>query len=205
MGIKPPPTRPPIVPPMLGEYEAKCLTVADLAALPEVLPSGPVCYELHHGSLVTMPPPGDIHGAIELKIASAILVQGEYRGHGKARCGEVAVVLGRNPDHVFAADAVFISNARLPIQRSPEGYLETLPDLVVEVRSRNDTLAALARKADDYLAAGVRVVWVVDPVGRAVTEYRSGAVPRSYAEADTLTLDDIIPGFALPVRDALQY
>ncbi|MFO0926902.1 MAG: Uma2 family endonuclease [Gemmataceae bacterium] len=204
MGLKPPPAHPPSLPPLLGEYEAKRLTAADLAALPDALPSGPVCYELHHGSLITMPPPGDIHGAIELKIASAILIQGEYAGHGKARCGKVAVVLGRNPDHIFAADVVFVSNARLPIRRSTEGYLETIPDLVVEVRSRNDTLAALARKADDYLRAGVALVWVVDPVGRAVIEYRTGAAARTYAEADTLAVDDLIPGFALSVRDALQ-
>ena len=44
-------------------YEPKLLTVADLAALPSELPSGTVRYELHHGVLVTMPPPGDIHGA----------------------------------------------------------------------------------------------------------------------------------------------
>src|SRR5258708_8023781 len=107
-------------PPWPDGYEPKLLTAADLAQMPSDLPSGPVLYELHHGVLITMPPPGDIHGALESNIATELKVQGERRGHGKARCGEVSVILQRNPDHVFGADALFISNARLPIRRSPE-------------------------------------------------------------------------------------
>jgi Uma2 family endonuclease len=44
--------------------EPKLFTIADLDLLPSELPSGPVRYELHHGRLITMPPPGDIHGAV---------------------------------------------------------------------------------------------------------------------------------------------
>ena len=185
-------------------YEPKLLTAADLAALPSELPSGTIRYELHHGVLVTMPPPGDIHGAVELNVGTELKVQGERQGHGKARSGDVGIVLARNPDHVHGADAVFVTNARLPIRRSPEGYLETIPDLIVEVRSKNDTLVGLQRKAQDYLDAGAVVVWVVDPINRNVVEYRQGAAARTYPEDDVLTVDDVIPGFSLPVRDALR-
>lgn len=185
-------------------YELKLLTVADLAALPSELPSGTVRYELHRGVLVTMPPPGDIHGAVESNLATELKVQGERRGHGKARSGDVGIVLARNPDHVYGPDIVFITNARLPIRRTTEGYLETIPELIVEVRSKNDSLAALERKAQDYLRAGAVVVWVVDPINRNVVEYRQGSTSQTYAEDDTLTVPDLIPGLALLVRDALQ-
>jgi Uma2 family endonuclease len=131
-------------------------------------------------------------------------MQGEYAGHGKARSGDVGIVLGRDPDHVVGADAVFVCNTRLPIQRSDEGYLLTVPDLVVEVRSKNDTLAALTRKADEYLAAGARVVWIVDPINRNVVEHRPNQAPRTLTDQDTLTAADIIPGFSLAVTLALQ-
>lgn len=193
----------PVVPPLMEDYVPRLFTAADLAAMPTDLPSGPVRYELHHGRLVSMPPPGDIHGALEGNLAAALKVQGEFAGHGKAR-GEVGVVLGRNPDHVLGPDAAFIANDRLPLQRSPEGYLLTIPHLVVEVRSKNDTLAALGRKAQDYLDAGVVVVWVVDPINRNVLEHRQGQPIVTIDEAGTLTLPDIIPGFALPVAAALQ-
>jgi len=185
-------------------YEPKLLTAADLAALPSALPSGTVLYELHHGVLVTLPPPGDIHGAVESNLATELKFQGERQGHGKARSGGVGIVLARNPDCVYGADAVFITNARLPIRRSPEGYLETIPELVVEVRSKNDTLAALERKAQDYLQASAVVVWVIDPINRNVVEYRQGGTTRTYAENDTLIVPDLIPGFALLVSEALR-
>src|SRR5947209_397478 len=111
----------------------RLFTAADLAVLPSDLPSGPVLYELHHGRLVTLPPHDDAHGAVVSNFAAA-LSQEERRGLGKARCGGTGVVLRRGPDHVFSADALFLANRSLPIRRSPEGYLETVPDLVVEVR-----------------------------------------------------------------------
>jgi Uma2 family endonuclease len=74
----------------------------------------------------------------------------------------------------------------------------------VEVRAQNERLAALGRKAEEYLQAGAVVVWVVDPINRNVVEYRTGVEPRTYSEDDTLTVPDLIPGFQLAVRRALQ-
>jgi Uma2 family endonuclease len=193
---------PPAPPPWPEDYVPRLFTAADLAAMPSELPSGTVLYELHHGRLITMPPPGFEHAAVGLKVGAALLNLGEERGHGKAT-GDVGIILRRNPDHVYGADAAFIANHRLPARIAPEGYLETIPDLVVEVRSKNDTLAALARKAAEYLEAGGVVVWVADPINCNVVEHRQGAEPRTYGEDDTLTLEDIIPGFELPVRRAL--
>ena len=99
---------------------------------------------------------------------------------------------------------MFVMNRQLPIRRSPEGYLETIPDLVVEVLSKNDSRAALGRKAEDYLRAGAVVVWVVDPYKREVAEYRQDVMVRIYAEIDTLTVEDVIPGFSCSVLVALE-
>ncbi len=151
-----------------------------------------------------MSPPGDVHGAVEGNFIAALKTQGEFKGFGKARCGEVGIVLWRNPDRVVGADAAFIATASLPIRRTSEGYLETIPDLVVEVRSPNDTGPEIQRKVDDYLIAGVKVVWVVDPINRQVTEHRPGQPHSVFGENDTLAVPDIIPGFQLSVRESLQ-
>src|SRR5262249_48861632 len=131
--IPPPAPRPPV------EAGTRLFTAADLAELPSELPSGPVLWELDNGRLISMPPPRDLHGAAEGNLITALKVQGEQRGHGRARSGDVGIILWRNPDRVVGADAAFIANVSLPIRRSAEGYLETIPDLVVEVRSKNDT------------------------------------------------------------------
>ncbi len=190
--------------PGIRRKQRRLLTAADLAQLPTELPSGAVLYELDDGRLIVRPPPGDAHGAIELGIAAALRYQGQNRGHGKARCGEVGILLWRNPDRVVGADAVFIASASLPLRLSPEGYLETIPDLVIEVVSKNDTRAYTRRKVEDYLAAGVRVVWVADPARHNVTVHRAGAGPEILGEDQELTLEGIIPGFRLSVREALE-
>src|SRR5690349_4622581 len=139
----------PSVLPDVPEYPARRFTAADVAALPTQLPSGPVRYELHHGRLITMAPAGGEHGFVEGNLVAALKVQGEFNGLGKAGGGEIGIVLARDPDHVYGADTLFVSNARLPIRYSPEGYLETIPELVVEVRSKNESLPSLQRKAAD--------------------------------------------------------
>jgi Uma2 family endonuclease len=191
------------VPPQ-GEPVFRLLTVADLAALPSELPSGPVLYELDNGRLIIMPPPGYAHGKIENHLAASLNQQGERRGFGKACSGEVAIVLWRNPDRVVGADAAFIATASLPIRLSKEGYLETIPDLVAEVRSKNDSEPQVQQKVADYLTAEVRVVWVAEPASRTVTVHRPGQEPQILGEDDTLTVEDIIPGFRMAVRDMFQ-
>ena len=195
---------PPIAPAWPEDYQPRLFTIADLAEMPSDLPSGPVRYELHHGRLITLPPLDEVHGAVESNLACELTSQGERKGFGKVRCGGVAIILGRNPDHVFGADVLFLSNRQLPTRRSPEGYLETIPELVIEIRSKNDTRAALGRKAEDYLRAGAVVVWVVDPMRREVAEYRQDTPVRIYADTDTLTVEDVIPGFACSVVVALE-
>jgi Uma2 family endonuclease len=179
----------------------RLLTAADLAALPDDLPSGPVKYELDLGRLVPlMSPPGEMHGAHQATIVTLLKLLGERPGHGKA-LGEVAIILRRNPDRVFAPDAAFIARRSLPVRTSPEGYLETIPELVVEVRSKNDRVAAIRAKADSYLKAGVILVWVIDPVKKAVGIYRRRQRARELRMGDTLTAESVIPGFRVAVAE----
>ncbi len=178
------------------------LTAADVAVLPTHLPTGDVKYELHDGRLIVMPPPGDIHAHRQARFIAHLFAWGEQRGYGEAR-GEVGLLLRRNPDHLVGPDAVFIAKASLPPRVSPEGYLLTVPELVVEVRSKNDTQAEIDEKVRDYLAAGVTLVWVADPAARTVTAYQSNQPPAVFGPTDTLTAQPVIPGFAVPVADLL--
>jgi Uma2 family endonuclease len=178
----------------------RLFTAADIAAMPERLPSGDVRYELHHGRLVVMAPPGATHGNLQSRFGTALTTQGEQKGHGKAYT-EVGILLARNPDHLVGADAAFITNRSLPARETPEGYLETIPELVVEIRSKNDTAAEIKDKAADYVRYGVQFVWIVDPEPGLVIEHRRNATPKTYKKADILTCEDIIPGFQLPLAE----
>jgi Uma2 family endonuclease len=178
------------------------LTAADVARLPRTLATTDVDYELHDGRLVVMAPPGFIHARRQAKFARYLLTEGEERGHGQA-FAEVGVLLRRNPDHLLGTDAAFLTTAQLPPRLSPEGYLLTVPQLVVEVRSKNDTQPEIDAKVRDYLAAGAVLVWVADPDARTVTAHRANQPAVVFAATDTLTADPVIPGFAVPVAELL--
>lgn len=185
------------------EPRGRLFTAADLAVLPTHLPSGDVDFELDHGRLIVMVPPGHLHGSTQTRLGAALFVQGEQAGHGRAFT-EVGLVLSRKPDTVVGPDVAFIGTAKLPVRESPEGYLETIPDLVIEIRSRNDTTAELDSKVAAYLAAGVRSEWVADPIAKTIVTHQSGRPPRIYAESETITLGELIRGFRLEVADVFR-
>ncbi len=177
------------------------LTVADLAALPSELPSGPVKFELDEGRLIqVMAQPGSDHGRMQSRISVVLDKYAESRGLGQAYA-EVAVVLKRNPDRVLGPDAAFVAKASLPVRTSPEGYLETIPEIVVEVRSKNDLIAEMHRKAVKYLSAGVGIVWLIDPASKTVTVCRDQVSPQDLHAGDMLTAEGVISGLQFPVAE----
>jgi Uma2 family endonuclease len=106
-----------------------------------------------------------------------------------------------NPDTVRGPDVAFWSFERLPADQTPRGYPDIAADLVVEVMSPSNTDPQLREKAREYLARGVRVVWVVDPDDRSVTVYRQPDEGRILWQEATLTDAEVLPGFACRVRE----
>jgi hypothetical protein len=60
--------------------------------------------------------------------------------------------------------------------RMPPGttLIDGIPVLVVEILSPNDTQEEIDEKIDTYLAAGVALVWVINPHHRTVNIFRPG-------------------------------
>jgi Uma2 family endonuclease len=74
------------------------------------------------------------------------------------------------------------------------------PALVAEILSPADRQSDVSRKVQRYLALGVRLIWIIDPQVQQVTVYRHGSKQASLlSAADTLTADDLLPAFALPL------
>jgi Uma2 family endonuclease len=78
------------------------------------------------------------------------------------------------------------------------------PDLAVEVLSPSNTPAGMHAKVADYLAAGARRVWVVDPEARTVTIYATLLWPRRLGEEAILDGEDVVPGFQARVREIFE-
>jgi Uma2 family endonuclease len=171
------------------------LTIEDLLRLPD---DGQF-HELDEGRLVCMPP----SAYIASQVAMLILVRlGAYvleHGLGIFAGEGGGVVLRRNPDTVRAPDISFIRAER--VVDTGRGYFEGAPDLAVEVLSPSDRYSAVSRKVSQYLAAGTRLVWVVDPFNRTVAVYRPDREVIELPEEGILDGEDVVPGFRLALTE----
>jgi Uma2 family endonuclease len=114
---------------------------------------------------------------------------------GQILCGEAGCRLRRNPDTTVGIDVVYIA-ANLAQQESTETTLiDGVPVLAVEILSPSDTLEEINEKIDDYLAAGVALVWIVDPHDQTITVYRANAVPELVTIRQELSAEPHLPGF----------
>ena len=152
--------------------------------------------ELVDGFVKEQPMTSPRHGKVCARMTIFIGNHVEANDLGHVMSNDSRVQTG--PDSVRGGDVLFFSYERLPRGEVPEGLLPVAPDLVVEVKSPNDTWVELFTKVVEYLKAGVRVVVVIDPSKSTVSVYR-GDDQEVLRSDDTLTLPDVLPGFSLPV------
>jgi Uma2 family endonuclease len=106
------------------------------------------------------------------------------------------------PGLVRLPDVAFVSWDRIPGGRVPEAPIPDLaPDLAVEVLSDSNTKLEMARKLGEYFAAGVRLVWMIEPKTRTVTIHDAPDRFTMLDASQTLDGGDVLPGFALPLSD----
>ena len=155
--------------------------------------------ELLDGKVEDVPMPGTEHGTICIKVAIRLGGFIEQHALGVVASHDTFVRVGRDPDRVRGADLAFWSRARHPSGVVPLGLLDIPPDLVVEVRSPTDRWKQVIAKVNEYLGVGVAGVVVLDPATGTISVFRPDAMPQTFANGDTFTLPDVLPGFAVPV------
>jgi Uma2 family endonuclease len=103
-----------------------------------------------------------------------------------------------DPRRIRKPDVSFIHRDRF----SPavmHGFIRIAPDLAVEVVSDNDLYYEVEIKVQEYLQAGVRLVWVLNPATNSIRVFRSQGEFYNVVEGQDLTGDDVLPGFTVPV------
>ena len=158
--------------------------------------------ELVRGRLVVREPPGWRHGSVTMNLALRLGRHIEVTGAGQLLAAETGFTLFRSPDTVRAPDIAFVRRERLP-EPIPDTYPELAPDLVVEVLSPHDRPGEVLGKVGDWLEAGARLVWVIDPVRRVARIYRADGTEIKLAETESLDGEDVLPGFNCGVATIL--
>ncbi len=150
-------------------------------------------YEYVKGELVPMSPATRIHSKISVNVIRHL-----DRHVCENQLGEVHVeATFQVGERGLKPDVAFVSTSRLDGDEN-KGF-PIPPDLAIEVVSPTDAQSRVADKAFAYLSAGTRLVWVIEPRSKTVTIYRSESDIALLTREDTLTGEDVVPGFACPI------
>lgn len=158
-------------------------------------------YELVDGQIVVSPA-GVRHGIVALRLGARLLAFVEPHDLGYVLDSSTGFRL--TGGNVRSPDVSFIAKGRFEQERLPEGFADIAPDLAVEVLSHDDRPRAVLDKVGEYLQAGVRLVWVVDPGAARAAVYRSLTDVRELTGQDALEGEDVLPGFHCGLHEILK-
>jgi Uma2 family endonuclease len=155
-------------------------------------------YELVDGE-IRVSPAGSRHGRICVILASRLHNFVEESNLGYVFDSSTGFRLPKG--NVRSPDVGFVARGRFEGEVVPETFSPVPPDLAVEVLSPEDRSRFVLDKVGEYLDAGVRLIWVIDPRRRNATVYRSLTDVRTLTEADELDGEDVLPGFRCRLRE----
>lgn len=157
-------------------------------------------FELVRGEVIEVSRPRRPHGFI---CGNAARKLGNFtfrKKKGYITTNDTGIILEHDPGSVRGADIAYYEDAK-NFEGLPEKWGDTVPRLIVEVLSPNDTAQYILEKIGDYFRGGVELVWVIDPDSRRVNAYSRDHGVQTLTEKDTLTGGDVLPGFRCKVAD----
>ncbi|QEL20021.1 Uma2 family endonuclease [Limnoglobus roseus] len=187
---------------------AEALEIYEVEDVADINPV-PRGYELIDGELVEIPSMGVESSLVLGRIFYLLHGWCEQTQLGIAIAGEAGYrCFPWKPKQVRKPDvAVILCDPKTFI--APKGDAGIVPDLVVEVVSPNDTVVDLDTRVREFLRAGTKLVWVVNPDTREVLARRADGTIQSFTEPADLTGENLLPGlrvslaaFLPPLRTA---
>jgi Uma2 family endonuclease len=180
-------------------HSEELLTADDLLALEKAGKST----ELVRGRLIVREPPSTYHGRLQgiLHILLGSYVRTNALGDVFGQ--DTGFKIASDPDTVRAPDLAFVDRARVA-QIGRHGYAALAPDLVVEILSPEDRPGEVLTKVGEWLEAGVRLAWVIDPDRRVVAVYREdGSMMTVSSDADVHG-EAVLPGFSFRLSELFE-
>jgi Uma2 family endonuclease len=163
------------------------LTVKDLEKLQEQSPDYRM--ELVHGEVIVTSPSGYKSDEVATRMSGKLFSFVDENRLGRVTGAGAGFTLPNSDTR--APDVSFAQSQRL--QKSPRNFAELAPDLMVEVKSPNDSIKGLRDKIDSFLAQGTRVGILIHPEQRWIEIRRTGQDPVTLRDQDVLTIPDLLP------------
>lgn len=181
-------------------FQIGLLTLQDLEAYEQRIQPDDRRFELIHGEIIEKSMPSEIHSSIVIKL---ILLLGVYIERlGRGRLGtELRIRVPGDSYNLRIPDITYFADETRP--QVATGAVPLMPDLVIEVKSPDDTYKALREKADYYLVNGAQVVWLVIPESQQIEIRRSNA-QKILSLSDTLQEPNLLPDFSAPLAEIFK-
>jgi Uma2 family endonuclease len=144
---------------------------------------------------------GARHSGIEVRLIVRLASYVEAHQLGGIYGPDATFQIGENQR---IPDVAFVAATRFPVEGEPEGIWPMAPDLAVEIISPNDLYERVISKVEDYLAAGVRQVWLISPEHKTITIYSSPTHTTILTEADDLVSEELLPGYRCRIADLFR-
>ena len=151
------------------------------------------------GELIVMPPSGWETGANEQATTTRV---GVWQDDNGGMSFPPTVMFNLPSGARYMPDASWITQERYEQLLAGEYHstIDGAPDFVVEVRSRTDSLAYGLSKMQEWMDGGARLGWYLDPYQIRAYIYRLGQSVEILDDPETLSGEDVLPGFVFEVR-----
>jgi Uma2 family endonuclease len=152
------------------------------------------------GELVIMAPAGSETGHRNAGVTGQLWAWSRDDGTGLSFDSSTGFTLPNGK--VCSPDASWVLKGRweaLAVEQR-EKFAPICPDFVVELRSSSNEMTDLRVKMLEYLEQGIRLGWLLDPKNDVVEIYRPGRPVEILKRPQTLSGEDVLPGFVLDLR-----
>lgn len=185
----------------MATHSTAAFTADDILGLP--LPNGVSGYELVDGQPVPVMPASRIHGRLIVRVG--YLLERHVREHELTGTvlSDAGFVLGlrRDAERMRGPDVAYIERNKIEANPDPERLLRCTPDLAIEIDLTSAKKPGGKQRIAEYLEAGTRLVWAIDPRTRTATVHRPDGSVDVVHEHETLDADDVVPSFRMRLRD----
>ncbi|MEL7036463.1 MAG: Uma2 family endonuclease [Cyanobacteria bacterium J06592_8] len=153
-----------------------------------------------NGELIIMPPTGGNTGKRNAQLLAQFVIWNNQTKLGEVFDSSTAFRLPNGADRSPDVSWVKIERWNQLTLEEQETFPPLCPDFVVELRSRTDTMQSLREKMQEYLDNGIRLGWLIDPKNKIVEIYRPQQAVSILNKPNTLSGEDILPGFNLTLE-----
>jgi Uma2 family endonuclease len=167
------------------------------------VPGDLIGYEFVDGRAVPVTPASPIHGELIIEVGRRLANHVRERGLRGKVYSDAGFVLGlaRDPERMRAPDVAWVEGSKVDAHADPERLFRCVPDLAIEIDLTSGKKPDGQQRVVDYLEAGVRLVWVIDPHSRSAVSYRPDGSARLLRTEDVLDAEEVVPGFRLPLAE----